>query len=90
LAAFESMANVAIKRTVVDGARITIHAPLIELTKAEIVSKGMSLGVDYGLTTSCYDPPSAGVACGHCDACLLRKRGFAENNLTDPICYATD
>jgi 7-cyano-7-deazaguanine synthase len=90
LAAFESLANVATKRSVVDGARVTIHAPLIELTKAEIVSKGISLGVDYGLTTSCYDPPSAGVACGRCDACLLRKRGFAENNLTDPICYATD
>jgi 7-cyano-7-deazaguanine synthase len=90
LAAFESMANVATKRTVVDGARITIHAPLIELTKAEIVAKGISLGVDYGLTTSCYDPPSVNLACGRCDACLLRKRGFAENNLTDPIRYARD
>jgi len=89
LAAFEALANVATKRTAVDGARITIHAPLIDCTKAEIVAKGIALGVEYGLTTSCYDPPSARVACGRCDACLLRKRGFAENDLTDPITYAT-
>ena len=87
LAAFESLANLATKRSAVDGRRFTIHAPLIELTKADIIAKGLSLGVDYRLTTSCYDPPAADLACGHCDACLLRRRGFAENQLTDPIPY---
>ena len=88
LAAFETMANLATKRGVVDGEHINIHAPLIDLTKAEIISKGISLGVDYGLTTSCYDPPAPSVSCGRCDACLLRLRGFAENGLVDPIAYA--
>jgi len=90
LTAFESMANLATKRSAVDGDRFTIHAPLIDLTKAQIVAKGLSLGVDYALTTSCYDPPSTDLACGRCDACLLRKRGFEENNLADPIPYAAD
>jgi len=90
LQAFEAMANLATKRSAVDGTTITIHAPLIDLTKAQIIAKGISLGVDYQLTTSCYDPPAAQVSCGRCDACLLRLRGFAENGLTDPIAYAVD
>jgi len=88
LRAFESLANLATKRSAVDGQRFTVHAPLIDLTKADIISRGIALGVDYGLTTSCYDPPEPHVSCGHCDACLLRRRGFAENNLSDPISYA--
>ena len=89
LAAFEAMANLATKRGAVDGESIKIHAPLIDLTKAEIIAKGISLGVDYSLTTSCYDPAASGLSCGHCDACLLRLRGFAENSIVDPIRYAT-
>lgn len=87
LAAFEALANLATKRSAVDGQRFTIHAPLINLTKSEIISKGLSLGVDYAITTSCYDPAAPGIACGHCDACLLRQRGFLENGLVDPIDY---
>ena len=89
LAAFETMANLATKRGAVDGESLKIHAPLIDLTKAEIIAKGISLGVDYSLTTSCYDPAASGLSCGHCDACLLRLRGFAENSIVDPIPYAT-
>lgn len=85
--AFETMANLATKAGVVDAARLTIHTPLIDMTKGQIVAKGLSLGVDYGLTTSCYDPTPEGAACGRCDACLLRRKGFAENDLEDPIPY---
>ena len=81
--AFQTMANLATKQGV-QGDTLTIHTPLIDLTKAEIIAKGLSLGVDYGLTLSCYDPLPPGIPCGHCDACLLRNRGFAENALTDP------
>ncbi|QDV67054.1 7-cyano-7-deazaguanine synthase QueC [Rosistilla carotiformis] len=81
---FQRLANLATKVGVesADDA-IKIHAPLIDLTKAEIIAQGLKLGVDYGLTLSCYDPAD-GQPCGHCDACLLRNKGFAENDLTDP------
>ena len=88
IAAFEKMANLATKAAVQDGARLTIRAPLIDLTKAEIIALGTSLGVDYSMTTSCYDPTAAGEACGECDACQLRLKGFADAGLTDPIRYA--
>jgi 7-cyano-7-deazaguanine synthase len=87
VAAFEQLANLA-TRAGVEGSGFQIHAPLLHLTKAEIIRRGMELGVDYSLTTSCYDSTQAGVACGRCDACLLRRRGFAENGWTDPIGYA--
>jgi 7-cyano-7-deazaguanine synthase len=67
----------------------TIHAPLISLTKAQIIRRGIALGVDYSLTHSCYDPDRAGAACGHCDSCLLRKRGFLEAGVADPTIYST-
>ncbi len=82
--AFETMANLA-TRSGVEGTRIRIHAPLIELTKAQIITRGRELGVDFGLTFSCYDPrPATGRPCGHCDSCLLRARGFAEAGVADP------
>jgi 7-cyano-7-deazaguanine synthase len=82
--AFERMANLATKAGVEGALRLRIHTPLIRLTKAEIIRKGLELGVDYSLTVSCYDPSPAGAACGRCDACLLRHKGFAENQLADP------
>ena len=88
VAAFESMANLATRAGVEGTQRLRIHAPLQHLTKAEIVALGRSLGVDYSLTTSCYDPASDGTACGRCDACQLRLRGFAEAGSPDPIAYA--
>lgn len=84
--AFEAMANLATK-VAVEGTPYTIHAPLMELTKAQIIARGIELGVDYGQTTSCYDPDEAGVSCGSCDACLLRRRGFEENGIADPVPY---
>ena len=87
LAAFERLANLATKAGVEGTLKFRIHAPLIQLTKADIIRRGVSLGVDYGLTHSCYDPDSAGRACGACDACQLRQRGFAEAGLVDPIPY---
>ncbi len=86
--AFQAMANLATKGAVEKTCPVTIHAPLIHLTKAQIVQRGLSLGVDYSLTTSCYAPVADGAACGRCDACLLRLRGFAENGIADPIRYA--
>jgi 7-cyano-7-deazaguanine synthase len=86
IAAFERMANLATKAAV-EGRLLKIHTPLIQLTKAQIIRRGLDLGVDYGLTSSCYDPDPAGLACGHCDSCLLRLKGFAENGLRDPIAY---
>lgn len=86
IAAFERLANLATKAGVERGA-IKIHAPLIHLTKAEIIRRGLDLGVDYGLTTSCYDPDESHAACGHCDSCLLRLKGFAENGVRDPAKY---
>jgi 7-cyano-7-deazaguanine synthase len=81
--AFESLAAVA-TRAGVEGARFRIHTPLIAMTKAEIVRRGLSLGLDYGLTTSCYDPAVDGAPCGHCDSCVLRAKGFAEAGAIDP------
>ncbi len=86
--AFENMANLAIKATVEGRLRITIQAPLIGLTKAEIICRGTALGVDYSLTHSCYDPSPDGKACGGCDSCLLRKKGFREAGIKDPTAYA--
>lgn len=81
--AFEAMANLATKSGV-GGKRLTIHAPLIEWTKAQIIRRGLELGVDYSITLSCYDPSPEGRPCCHCDSCLLRMRGFEQNGLTDP------
>ena len=86
--AYQRMADLATKAGVEGRQRLTIHTPLIQLTKAQIIQRGLQLGVDYGLTTSCYDPLPSGVACGRCDACLLRLKGFAENGLADPARYA--
>jgi 7-cyano-7-deazaguanine synthase len=84
--AYERMANLATKAGV-EGKRLTIHTPLIRMTKAEIIHTGLALGVDYSLTTSCYDPSLEGEACGDCDACRLRLKGFAEAGAHDPIAY---
>jgi len=88
--AFEKMANLATRAGVEGRTRLTIRTPLISLTKAGIIRLGMSLGVDYSVTTSCYDPGSSGEACGRCDACQLRLKGFREAGLDDPIEYATE
>ncbi len=85
---FESMANLATKAAVEGRHPVKIHTPLIDLTKAQIIRTGVRLGVDYALTTSCYDPTANGLACGHCDSCLLRKRGFLEAEIPDPTQYA--
>lgn len=84
--AFARMANLATKAGA-DGNTLTLHTPLIALTKAEIIQHGIALGVDYGATTSCYDPTPEGAACGRCDACSLRKKGFAEAGVADPTRY---
>lgn len=88
IAAFEAMANLATRAGVEGATRVRIHAPLIHLTKAGIVARGLDLGVDFGLTRTCYDPTADGLACGRCDACALRRKGFAELGLTDPAPYA--
>jgi len=85
--AFERMANLATKAGI-EKHHITIHAPLINMTKAEIIKTGIDLGVDYSLTSSCYDPSPEGFACGRCDSCVLRLKGFSEAGLHDPIKYA--
>ena len=85
--AFTHLANLATKAGVERQGVFCLHTPLIKLTKAEIILLGVSLGVDYGLTHSCYDPAPDGAACGHCDACLLRKKGFAEAGVPDPTRY---
>jgi 7-cyano-7-deazaguanine synthase len=87
IAAFERMANLATKAAVEGRQSVTIHTPLISLTKAEIIRRGLALGVDYSLTSSCYDPDAVGRACGHCDSCLLRLKGFEENGVKDPVAY---
>ncbi|MEO2015306.1 MAG: 7-cyano-7-deazaguanine synthase QueC [Fuerstiella sp.] len=87
VAAFEAMANLATKAGV-DGQRITVHTPLVSMTKAQIIQRGLGLGVDYGLTHSCYDPSPEGISCGECDSCQLRLRGFAAAAAIDPIRYA--
>jgi 7-cyano-7-deazaguanine synthase len=84
--AFESLANVATKAGV-EGRRFTIHAPLIQMTKAQIIREGTRLRVDYSMTTSCYDPSPEGRACGRCDSCQLRRKGFAEAGVLDPTSY---
>ena len=86
--AFERLANLATRAATEEGRRIRIRAPLLHLTKAQIVRLGLDLGVDYGLTTSCYDPAPDGRACGRCDACQLRLKGFAEAGASDPAAYA--
>lgn len=83
IAAFEKMANLATKRGV-EGNHLTIHSPLIQLTKAQIIERGLALGVDYSLTISCYDPADDGTPCGRCDSCLLRAKGFSELGSVDP------
>jgi 7-cyano-7-deazaguanine synthase len=85
--AFERMANLATKAAVEGTQRIQIHAPLIQLTKAQIIQRGLELGVDYAITHSCYDPGSDGRACGSCDSCLLRMKGFREAGVPDPTLY---
>ena len=87
LAAFEEVANLGTKAGVQSGSRFFLHAPLMHLTKKEIIQKGTALGVDYSLTHSCYGPDSIGIACGECDACQLRLKGFAEAGLKDPVAY---
>ena len=85
--AFEAMANLATKAAVEGRQRLRIHTPLMHLSKAQIIQRGLELGVDYALTHSCYDPTPDGAACGQCDSCLLRLKGFAEAGATDPIAY---
>jgi 7-cyano-7-deazaguanine synthase len=87
LEAFASLANLATKVGVEGKGRFQIHAPLLKLTKAQIIREGIKLGVDYSMTISCYDPDEAGQSCGHCDSCLLRKKGFAEAGVADPTTY---
>lgn len=87
VAAFENMANLAIKEAVEGRLKMKIHAPLMHWDKARIIQEGMKLGVDYGLTHSCYDPSGDGLACGRCDSCLLRKKGFEEAGVADPTGY---
>ena len=86
IAAFEGMANLATKAGV-EGVRLNIHTPLIQATKAETIQRGQALGVDYSQTISCYDASETGAACGRCDSCLLRKRGFEEAGVQDPTVY---
>ena len=90
IAAFEAMANLATKMTAGEGVgqKFTIHTPLMHLTKAQIIRRGIDLGVDYGMTHSCYDPDPQGRACGRCDSCVLRRKGFAEAGVPDPTRYA--
>jgi 7-cyano-7-deazaguanine synthase len=87
ISAFETMANLATRAAVEGHARINIHAPLLHMSKREIIQKGLDLGIDYGLTWSCYDPGENGEACGACDSCQLRRKGFKEAGVSDPIRY---
>lgn len=87
IAAYERMANLATKASVAGGVKLTIRTPLLNLSKAQIIAEGQRLGVDYALTRSCYAPGPNGEACGRCDACQLRLRGFAQNDLSDPAPY---
>ena len=84
IGAFEALASLA-TRAGVEGARFRVHAPLIDLTKADIIRRGLALGLDYGLTHSCYDPGASGAPCGRCDSCRLRAKGFAEAGVADPL-----
>ena len=85
IAAFESLASLATRAGVQEDVRFRIHTPLISMTKADIVRRGLALGLDYGLTTSCYDPGPTGRPCGHCDSCVLRAKGFDEAGIVDPL-----
>jgi 7-cyano-7-deazaguanine synthase len=85
--AYERMANLATRASVEGTQRVKVHTPLMTLSKAAIIAKGLELGVDYALTISCYDPSSAGEACGNCDACQLRLKGFQQNSMRDPARY---
>lgn len=87
IAAFQKLAELA-TRDAVEGNPVKIHAPLLNMTKAEIIGRGLELGVDYSQTFSCYDPDSFGRACGKCDACILRLKGFRENGMNDPASYS--
>jgi len=87
LEAFARMADLATRAGVEEGARLTIHTPLLALTKAQIVARGLALGVDYAITSTCYDPAPGGAACGRCEACLLRLKGFEEAGVSDPARY---
>ena len=89
IAAFETLANLATRAGVQGSGRYRIHTPLLHLSKADIIRRGLALGVDYGLTHSCYDPTPAGFACGRCDSCLLRLKGFAAVGVQDPVVYDT-
>lgn len=88
ISAFQTMANLATQAGVEGEAPLTIHTPLLDMTKAQIITRGTELGIDYGGTISCYDPDENGAACGHCNSCLLRKKGFAEAGIPDPTRYA--
>ncbi len=88
--AFEKMANLATQAAIEGKGRVRIHTPLIDMTKAQIIRAGTALGVDYAMTHSCYDPSPRGVACGLCDACILRKKGFSAAGVPDPTRYAPD
>ncbi|MDA1014440.1 MAG: 7-cyano-7-deazaguanine synthase QueC [Planctomycetota bacterium] len=87
IAAYERMANLATKKATESVEPLRIHTPLIQLTKADIIRRGLELGVDYSLSTTCYDPDVDGTACGHCDACTLRLKGFEEVGVADPVPY---
>ncbi|WHT20539.1 7-cyano-7-deazaguanine synthase QueC [Crossiella sp. CA-258035] len=87
MAAYENMANLATKAGVEGQARLTLHSPLITMSKADIIREGLRLGVDYSITSSCYDPDAEGAACGRCDTCLLRLKGFSEAGMSDPARY---
>ncbi len=87
--AFETLANLATRAGVEKTGRYRVHAPLLHLSKADIIRTGMELGVDYGLTHSCYDPTPAGIACGRCDSCRLRLKGFSLAGINDPVEYVT-
>ena len=87
IAAFQNMANLATKAAVERETRVKIRTPLIAMSKADIIKRGIELGLDYGITHSCYDPSPDGKACGRCDSCLLRKRGFREAGIPDPTIY---
>jgi 7-cyano-7-deazaguanine synthase len=88
IAAYQAMANLATREGVEGRSRLTIQTPLIHLTKAQIIRRGLDLGIDYSMTSTCYDPAPSGAACGACDACQLRLKGFAANGLRDPAPYA--
>jgi 7-cyano-7-deazaguanine synthase len=85
--AYEKMANLATRAGAEGHQNLTVHAPLMKMTKAEIIREGLKLGVDYSLTSSCYDPAPDGTPCGQCDSCFLRRKGFAENGMVDPLKY---